>query len=157
MSGVARSESWHVLWIEILLRPPLSIHLVSLCNLSLPRRVSAHHELGLVVVHGDLVVADGGHVLDDDAVVGVLDPALLEPEPDGLFVLGRLEQRLVQQVVGLDHVVDDRGLADLLGPERLLRVQVAAVVVALGVPHLSDPALSSKGERNARGGCTRRC
>lgn len=73
--------------------------------------VSAHEDLGIVLVKGTLVVGDGRHVLDDDTVVGVL-------------VL------LVQDRVGLDHVVDDVGLGNLLGAELLLGGQVLAVVVA---------------------------
>lgn len=72
--------------------------------------VAAHEDLGVVLVEGALVVADGGHVLDHDGVVGVL--ALL-----------------VQDVVGLNHVVDDVGLGDLLGAELALGAQVLAVVV----------------------------
>lgn len=49
--------------------------------------------------------------LDDDDVVGVL-------------------AGLVEDGVAGDHVVDDAALGDLLGPERLRRRQVHAVVVA---------------------------
>jgi hypothetical protein len=73
--------------------------------------VAAEEDLGVVLVERALVVADGGHVLDDDGVIGVL--ALL-----------------VEDIVGGDHVVDDVGFADLLAAELLLRGQVLAVVVA---------------------------
>lgn len=73
--------------------------------------VATHENLGIVLVQGTLVVSDGGHVLDDDAVVGVL--ALL-----------------VQYGVGLHHIIDNIGLGDLLGAELLLGAQVLAVVVA---------------------------
>jgi hypothetical protein len=72
--------------------------------------VAAHEDLGVVLVEGALVVTNSGHVLDDDGVVGVLT-------------------LLVQDVVGLDHVVDDVGLGDLLGAELALGAQVLAVVV----------------------------
>lgn len=73
--------------------------------------VAAHEDLGVVLVEGALVVADGGHVLDHDRVVGVLAGG-------------------VEHIVGLDHVVDHVGLGDLLGAELLLRAEVLAVVVA---------------------------
>ena len=73
--------------------------------------MAAHEDLGVVLVQGTLVVADGGHVLDDDGVVRVL-------------------VWTVEDVVRLHHVVDDVGLGDLLGPELLVRAQVLAVVVA---------------------------
>lgn len=73
--------------------------------------VAAQEDLGVVLVERTLVVADGGHVLDDDGVVRVL--ALL-----------------VQDGVGGDHVIDDVGLGDLLGTELLLRAEVHTVVVA---------------------------
>jgi len=72
--------------------------------------VATHEDLGIVLVQCALVVTDGGHVLDDDSVVGVL-------------VL------LVQKVVGSDHVIHNVGLGDLLGAELLLGAQVLAVVV----------------------------
>lgn len=73
--------------------------------------VAAAEDLGVVLVERALVVADGGHVLDDDGVVGVLTG-------------------LVEDGVGRDHVVDDVGLGDLLGAELLLGAQILAVVVA---------------------------
>ena len=75
--------------------------------------VAAEEDLAVVLVHGALVVADGGHVLDHDAVVRVL-----------LLLLGAAAA--VQHVVGGDHVVDDVGLADLLGAELLLAREVLA-------------------------------
>lgn len=73
--------------------------------------VTTHKDLGIVLIEGTLVVGDGRHVLDDDAVVWVLT-------------------LLVENRVGLDHVVDDVGLGNLLGAELLLGAQVLAVVVA---------------------------
>jgi len=50
----------------------------------------AHEDLAVVLVEGALVVADGRHVLDDDAVVRVFAGVLV-----------------VQHRVGRDHVVHD--------------------------------------------------
>eukprot|EP00053_Salpingoeca_punica_P013417 m.121411 g.121411 ORF g.121411 m.121411 type:complete len:543 (-) comp16203_c1_seq1:553-2181(-) len=72
---------------------------------------AVHEDLGAVLVEGALAVADGRYVLDDDDVVRVL-------------------LRLVEDVVGGHHVVDDVGLADLLGAELRGRREVLAVVVA---------------------------
>lgn len=72
--------------------------------------MATEEDLSVVLIKSPLVVANGGHVLDDNAVVGVL--ALL-----------------VQNVVSLDHVIHDIGLGDFLGAELLLRAQVLAVVV----------------------------
>lgn len=72
--------------------------------------VATEENLGVVLVKRTLVVGNSGHVLDDDAVVGVL--ALL-----------------VQHAVGLNHVVHNVGLGNLLGAELLLGAQVLAVVV----------------------------
>lgn len=73
--------------------------------------MSAEEDLGVVFIEGTLVVADGRHVLDDDCVVRVL--ALL-----------------VQDGVGLNHVIHNVGLGDLLGTELPLGAQVLAVIVA---------------------------
>lgn len=72
--------------------------------------MATEEDLSVVLIKSTLVVANGGHVLDDNAVVGVL--ALL-----------------VQNVVSLDHVIHDIGLGDFLGAELLLRAQVLAVIV----------------------------
>lgn len=71
---------------------------------------TAQEDGGDVLIHSALGVTDVGHVLDDDSVVGVL-------------------RRLVEDGVGGDHVVDDRGLGNLLGAELLLLGQVLSVVV----------------------------
>lgn len=73
--------------------------------------MATEEDLSVVLVQGTLVVTDSGHVLDDNTVVGVL--ALL-----------------VQDAVGLNHVINDVGLGNLLGAELLLGAQVLAVVVA---------------------------
>lgn len=73
--------------------------------------VAAHEDLGVVLIQGTLVVANGRHVLDDDGVIRVL--ALL-----------------VEDVVGSDHVIHDVGLGDFLGAELLVRAEVLAIVVA---------------------------
>src|SRR5689334_14213352 len=69
--------------------------------------VAAHKNLGVVLIKGTLVVTNSGHVLDDDGMVGVLAGA-------------------VEHAVGLNHVIDNVGLGDLLGAELLLRRQVLA-------------------------------
>ena len=73
--------------------------------------MATKENLGVVLVESTLVVGDSRHVLDDNAVVGVL--ALL-----------------VENVVGLNHIVDNVGLGNLLGTELLLGAQVLAIVVA---------------------------
>lgn len=73
--------------------------------------MAVEEDLRIVLVKGALVVANSRHVLDNDAVIGVLAV-------------------LVQDVVGSDHVIDDVRLRDLLGSELLLRAEVHAVVVA---------------------------
>ena len=72
--------------------------------------MAAKKNLSIVLVQGALVVGYSRHVLDDDGVVGVL-------------ALG------VQDVVSLDHVIDNVGLGDLLGAELLLGAQVLSRVV----------------------------
>lgn len=72
--------------------------------------MTTEEDLSVVLIKSTLVVANSGHVLDDNAVVGVL--ALL-----------------VQNVVCLDHVIHDIGLGDFLGAELLLGAQVLAVIV----------------------------
>jgi hypothetical protein len=58
------------------------------------------------LIDGLLVVPDGGDVLDDDEVVGVL----------ALLCAGaHLLLSLVEKVIALDHVIDDARLGDLLG------------------------------------------
>jgi hypothetical protein len=73
--------------------------------------VTVQEDLRIVLIKSTLVVSDSGHVLDDDAVIGVL-------------------AILVQDVVGSNHVIDNVGLGDLLGAELLLGAEVHAVVVA---------------------------
>jgi len=60
-------------------------------------------------------------LLDDDQVIRVL--SLLRTRSHLLLPL-------VKKLVALDHVVDDRALGDLLGPELSLRRQVLSVVVS---------------------------
>lgn len=74
--------------------------------------VTTKHELGVVLIHGNLGISDSWHVLDDNAVVNRVTVLVV-----------------VQQLVGLDHVVNDRGLGDLLGSELLGSRQVETVVV----------------------------
>lgn len=72
--------------------------------------MATEEDLSVVLIEGTLVVADSRHVLDDNAVVRVLT-------------------LLVQNVVGLNHVIHDIGLGDFLGAELLLRAQVLSVIV----------------------------
>lgn len=87
--------------------------------------MTAHENLGVVLIQSALVVADGRHVLDDDTVVRVL-------------------ARAVQDGVGLNHVVDNVGLRDLLGAELALGAQVLAVIVTQVV------VAGDRGELDAR-------
>lgn len=73
--------------------------------------MSAEEDLGVVFVEGTLVIADGRHILDDDGVIRVL--ALL-----------------VKDAIGLNHVIHNVGLGNLLGAELPLGAQVFAVIVA---------------------------
>jgi hypothetical protein len=73
--------------------------------------VTTHEDLGVIFVEGTLIVANSGHVFDDNSMIRVL--ALL-----------------VQDRVGRNHVIDHVGLGDFLRAELLLRAQVLAVVVA---------------------------
>lgn len=72
--------------------------------------MTSHEDLSIVLIESTLVVADSWHVLDDDGVIWVL--ALL-----------------VENVVGLNHIIDNVGLGDLLGAELALRAQVLAIVI----------------------------
>ena len=63
-------------------------------------------------------------------MIGVLSGASLLALGDLLLALGSLEKRLVEEVVGLDHVIDDRRLGDLLGAELSGSAEVVTVIVA---------------------------
>jgi len=91
---------------------------------------AAHENLADVLVEGALRVTDSGDVLNDDSVVGML--ALRIPIRKGKACWRRKAEthRLVENAVGLDHVIDDVGLGDLLGAELLRSAEVHAVVVA---------------------------
>lgn len=73
--------------------------------------MTVQENLGIVLIKRTLVVTDSGHVLDDNAMVGML-------------------AFLVKDVVGSNHIVDHVGFGDLLGAELLLRAQIHTVVVA---------------------------
>ena len=64
--------------------------------------MTTHEYFCIILVESTLVVANGRHVFDHDRMVWML-------------------VRLVENVVGCDHVVDDIALADLLASELLLR------------------------------------
>lgn len=72
--------------------------------------LAAQEDLADVFVHSSLAVTDVGNVLDDDAVVGVV-------------------ARLVQDLVGGNHIVNNVGFADLLRSELFFGRQVLAVIV----------------------------
>lgn len=75
------------------------------------RLVTTKEDLGVVLIKSTLVIADCGHVLDDDSVVGVL-------------------AFLVQDSVGSNHIIDNVRLGNLLRTELLLRAEVLAIIVA---------------------------
>lgn len=64
-------------------------------------------DLGVVLVDSPLRVTDGRNILDDDDMVRVLALTLL-------LALGSNLRSLVEQPVGVDHVIDDAALADFL-------------------------------------------
>lgn len=73
--------------------------------------MTTEEDLCIVLIKSTLVVGDSRHILDNNAVVRVLS-------------------LLIQNGVGLNHVVDHVGFGNFLGAELLLGAQVLAVVVA---------------------------
>jgi len=73
---------------------------------------STHHEFGMILIHSDLGVADGGDVFDDDAVIDLAADVIVE-----------------ENLVGCNDIVDYGGFADLLGAELTGCRQVLAIVV----------------------------
>ena len=73
--------------------------------------MTSHEDICIVLIQSTLVVTNGWHVLDDNCVVRV-------------FTL------LVKHCVGLNHVIDNVGLGNLLGAELLLGAEVLSVIVA---------------------------
>lgn len=63
--------------------------------------MTTHEDLGVVLIESALVVTNSRHVLDDDSVIGMLT-------------------LLVEDVVSLDHIVDNVRLGNFLGAELLL-------------------------------------
>ena len=90
--------------------------------------LSTHENLGGVFIHGPLGVTDVREVLDDDNVV-------------------RLLSGLVKDLVGLDHVIDDVALGDLLGPELLGSRQVLSIVVTEMVVRGNGDGLDTRGHQ----------
>jgi len=84
-------------------------------------RATTAEDFGVVLIDRALGVTDRGNVFDDDDVVGVF--AL------GLLALGSRDRRLVEQAVGVNHVVDDAALRNLLRLELGLGGKIASVVV----------------------------
>jgi len=72
---------------------------------------TTHEDLRGVLIHSTLAITDIRHVLDDDAVIGLLT-------------------RLVEDAVALNDIIDNAGLGDLLGAELGRRAQVLTIVVA---------------------------
>jgi hypothetical protein len=72
--------------------------------------VTAHEDLGIVLIQSTLVVSNSWHVLDDNSVIWVLSWC-------------------VKDRVCLDHIVNYVGLGDLLGSELLLRAEVLSIIV----------------------------
>mmetsp|Transcript_23076 Transcript_23076/g.39650 ORF Transcript_23076/g.39650 Transcript_23076/m.39650 type:complete len:237 (+) Transcript_23076:617-1327(+) len=98
------------------------------------RVLAAHEDLGRVLVHGPLAVANVRHIFDHDDVIGLLARRIKDP-------LG-----------GGDHVVDDGGLghflrSELLGCREVLAIVVAEVVVAHD-RHGLDTSLNEKIHQN---------
>ena len=58
--------------------------------------------------------------------------------------------RLVQQPVGVDHIIDDAALADLLALELRFRRQVATIVVAEMVIGRNGQRLDSRVDQELR-------
>lgn len=75
------------------------------------RLMATEEDLAIILVECTLVVANSRHILDDDAMIGMLT-------------------RLIQHGVSSDHIINNIALGDLLGAELLLRRQVLAVIVA---------------------------
>ena len=90
--------------------------------------LSTHENLGGVLVHGPLGVTDVREVLDDDNVI-------------------RLLSGLVDELVGLDHVIDNVALGDLLGPELLGSRQVLSVIVTEMVVASNGHGLNTRGDQ----------
>src|SRR5882762_9474996 len=80
-------------------------------------------DLGVILVDGPLRIANGRNILDHDNMIRMLAFSLL------LAFSGHF-RRLVKQPVGIDHVIDDAALADLLRLELGFGGEVVSVVVA---------------------------
>jgi ammonia channel protein AmtB len=70
--------------------------------------VSSHKDFTVVFVQSTLGVSDSRHILDDHGVIGVFS-------------------FLVQNIVCLDHIINNIALANLFASESLLLVQVLAI------------------------------
>lgn len=73
--------------------------------------MSTHEDLSIVLIQSTLGVSDSRHVLDNDSMVRVL-------------------AFLVQNTVCGNHVVNNVTLADLLGAELLVAVEIQAVIIS---------------------------
>ena len=72
--------------------------------------MASHEDLSIVLIQSTLVITNGWHVLDDNSVIWVL-------------------ARGVENAVGLNHVIDDVGLGNLLGAELLVRAEILSIIV----------------------------
>lgn len=70
--------------------------------------MSSHKDFTVVFVQSTLGVSNSRHILDDHGVIGVFS-------------------FLVQNIVCLDHIINNIALANLLASESLLLVQVLAI------------------------------
>ena len=73
--------------------------------------VTSHEDLGVILVESALVVAHGWHILDYYTVVWMLS-------------------LLVENVVGLDHIVYHVGFGNLLRAKLLVAAQIHAIIIA---------------------------
>lgn len=70
--------------------------------------MAAHEDFSVILIQGTLGIPNSWHVFDDHGVI-------------------RVFPFLVQDIVGLNHVINDVAFADLLASEGLMFVQVFAV------------------------------
>jgi len=72
--------------------------------------MSSHENLSVVLIESTLVISDCWHVLDNDGVIWVF-------------------ARTVENSVGLDHVINNIRLGNLLGAELLVRAEILSIVI----------------------------
>lgn len=77
--------------------------------------MAAHENFAVVLIQRALGIPNGRHVLDDYSMIG-------------MFSL------LIQNGVGLHHVIDDIALTNLLASEGLLLAQISPICHKLAMP-----------------------